>query len=96
MRRAGTSPDTHKRGGAVTWDIVPIPQYEPPPCDKPQPTGYDAEGCRYVNGLFKDVEAKDPAKAKQMREQARRGRDVWYNRQKITTRKNKGERGIRT
>ena len=74
----GTSPDTHKRGGAVTWDIVPIPQYEPPPCDKPQPTGYDAEGCRYVNGLFKDVEAKDPEKAKQMREQARRGRDVWY------------------
>ena len=76
--KEGTSPDTHKRGGAVTWDIVPIPQYEPPPCDKPQPTGYDAEGCRYVNGLFKDVEAKDPAKAKQMREQARRGRDVWY------------------
>lgn len=74
----GTSPDTHKRGGKVTWDYEPIPQYEPPPCDKPQPTGYDAEGCRYVMGLFKDVEEKDPAKAKQMRDQARRGRDVWY------------------
>jgi hypothetical protein len=43
-----------------------------------QPTGYDAEGCRYVLGLFKDVEAKDPAKANTMREQVRRGRDVWF------------------
>ena len=74
----GTSPDTHKRGGPVTWDYEPIPQYEPPPCDKPQPTGYDAEGCRYVLSLFKDVEAKDPEKARRMREQARRGRDVWF------------------
>ncbi|MBP6738667.1 MAG: hypothetical protein KA146_01695 [Leptospiraceae bacterium] len=72
----GTSPDSHKRGAAVTWDYQPIPQYEPPSCDKPQPTGYDAEGCRYVMGLFKDIE--DPEKAKQMREQARRGRDVWF------------------
>ena len=74
----GTSPDTHKRGGPVTWDYEPIPQYTPPPCDKPQPTGYDAEGCRYVMSLFKDVEAKNPEKAKLYREQVRRGRDVWY------------------
>ncbi len=74
----GTSMDTHKRGGKVTWDYQPIPQYIPPPCDQPQPTGYDAEGCRYVNALFTDVAAKDPAKAQQMREQARRGRDVWF------------------
>ncbi|MGH8530321.1 MAG: hypothetical protein ACRETN_10890 [Nevskiales bacterium] len=74
----GTSPYTHKFGAPITWDIVPIPQYVPPPCDQPQPTGYDAEGCRYVNALFKDVEKADPAKAKQLREQARRGRDVWF------------------
>ncbi|MCI0355130.1 MAG: hypothetical protein L0099_08835, partial [Acidobacteria bacterium] len=74
----GTSPYTHKRGGPITWDIVPIPQYVPPPCDQPQPTGYDAEGCRYVNSLFQDVEKSDPAKAKTLREQARRGRDVWF------------------
>jgi len=71
----GTSPDTHKRGGPVTWTYQPIPQYVPPPCTEVQPTGYDAEGCRYVLGLFKDVEAKDPIKANKMREQARRGRD---------------------
>lgn len=75
----GTSLEgTHTRGGPVTWDYQPIPQYIPPPCDQPQPTGYDAEGCRYVNSLFADVAAKDPAKAQKMREQARRGRDVWF------------------
>lgn len=74
----GKGPDTHRRGDAVTWRYEPIPQYAPPPCDQPQPTGYDAEGCRYVLGLFKDIEAADPAKARAMREQVRRGRDVWY------------------
>jgi hypothetical protein len=76
--KEGTSPDTHKRGGKVTWTYQPIPQYVPPPCSDMQPTGYDAEGCRYVLGLFKDVEAKDPIKANTMREQVRRGRDVWF------------------
>jgi hypothetical protein len=75
---AGTSPATHERGGPITWDIVPIPQAPPPPCDKPQPTGYDADSCRYVNALFKDLEKKDPAAARLAREQARRGRDVWF------------------
>lgn len=74
----GKSPDTHERGDPVTWAIEPIPQYTPPPCDQVQPTGYDAEGCRYVMALFKDVEAVDPEKAKLLREQARRGRDVWF------------------
>ncbi|WP_288108145.1 hypothetical protein [Limnobacter sp.] len=74
----GTSPQTHEFQGPITWKYVPIPQLPPPPCDQPQPTGYDAEGCRYVNSLFKDVEAKDPAKAKALREQVRRGRDVWF------------------
>ncbi len=60
----------------VTWKYVGIPQAAPPPCDKPQPTGYDAESCRYVNSLFKDVADKDKQKA--YREQARRGRDVWF------------------
>src|SRR5437868_6565409 len=69
---SGTSPDTHERGGPITWDIIPIPQATPPPCTEAQPTGYDAESCRYVNSLFKDVEAKDPAKAKALREQVRR------------------------
>lgn len=76
--KEGTSPDTHKRGDPVTWTSEPIPQYVPPPCSQPQPTGYDAEGCRYVGQLFKDVEAKDPAKALALREQVRRGRDVWF------------------
>lgn len=74
----GTSPETHRRGGPITWDYVPIPQYVPPPCSEPQPTGYDAEGCRYVAGLFKDVEATDPQRAAELREQIRRGRDVWF------------------
>ncbi len=76
--KEGTSADTHKRGDAVTWTSKPIPQYVPPPCTEAQPTGYDAEGCRYVAQLFKDVEAKDPAKAQAMRDQVRRGRDVWF------------------
>jgi hypothetical protein len=76
--REGTSPYTHEFQGPITWDIAPIPQKAPPPCDQPQPTGYDAEGCRYVNSLFKDLEKKDPAAARRAREQARRGRDVWF------------------
>lgn len=76
--KEGTSPDTHKRGDPVTWGFEAIPQYVPPPCTQAQPTGYDAEGCRYVAQLFKDVEAKDPAKAQAMRDQVRRGRDVWF------------------
>ena len=62
----------------VTWTYEGIPQTAPPPCDQPQPTGYDAESCRYVNALFKDVAATDPAKARRWREQVRRGRDVWF------------------
>lgn len=76
--KEGTGPDTHKRGDPVTWGIEPIPQYTPPPCSQPQPSGYDAEGCRYVAQLFGDVAAKDPAKAEEMRERVRRGRDVWF------------------
>ena len=60
----------------VTWTYEGIPQAAPPPCDQPQPTGYDAESCRYVNSLFTDV--TDPAKQKAYREQVRRGRDVWF------------------
>lgn len=74
----GTSPEEHERRGPITWDIVPIPQYDPPDCDQPQPTGYDAEGCRIANSLFKDVEATDPLKAAELRESVRRGRDVWF------------------
>lgn len=74
----GTSPASHEFQGPITWKIEPIPQAPPPPCDQPQPTGYDAESCRYVMSLFKDVEAVDPAKAKAYREQVRRGRDVWF------------------
>ena len=74
----GTSPEEHERGGPITWDIVPIPQYDPPDCDQPQPTGYDAEGCRIANSLYKDVEKVDPAKAAALRESVRRGRDVWF------------------
>lgn len=76
--RQGTSAYTHRRAGPITWDIVPIPQAAPPPCDKPQPTGYDAESCRYVNALFKDLEKTDKAAARVAREQVRRGRDVWF------------------
>jgi mono/diheme cytochrome c family protein len=76
--KPGTSPYNHPQGGPITWDIIPIPQAPPPPCDQPQPTGYDAESCRYVNALFKDIEKKDPAAARVAREQARRGRDVWF------------------
>lgn len=74
----GTSADDHERGGPVTWSYEPIPQYTPPPCDKPQPTGYDADTCRYVNSLYKDVEAKNPKRAKELREIVRKGRDVWF------------------
>lgn len=61
--KPGTSPYDHALGGPITWDIVPIPQKAPPPCDQPQPTGYDAESCRYVNSLFKDLAKTDPAAA---------------------------------
>lgn len=64
--------------GERPWKFAPIPQAAPPACDQAQPTGYDAESCRYVNSLFKDLEATDPAAAKAAREQARRGRDVWF------------------
>lgn len=74
----GHGPYNHKFQDPITWDIVPIPQAAPPPCDQPQPTGYDAESCRYVNSLFKDLEQRDPAAARIAREQARRGRDVWF------------------
>lgn len=55
---------------------APIPQEAPPPCDQPQPTKYDAEGCRIVNSMFTDVE--DPALRERYRETIRRGRDVWF------------------
>lgn len=74
----GTGPATHEFGAPITWGIVPIPQQAPPPCSEPQPSGYDAESCRYVNALFKDVEKADPVKARALREQVRRGRDVWF------------------
>ncbi|HEX4873243.1 MAG TPA: hypothetical protein VFV27_13105 [Nevskiaceae bacterium] len=74
----GTDPRNHPLGGPITWDIVPIPQAAPPPCDQPQPNGYEQESCRYVNALFQEVEASDPEKAKKLREQVRRGRDVWF------------------
>lgn len=64
--------------GERPWGFAPIPQAAPPPCDQPQPTGYDAESCRYVNSLFKDLEKADPAKAAAARERVRRGRDVWF------------------
>jgi len=77
--RDGSSPPHYPPfQGPITWDIVPIPQAPPPPCDQPQPTGYDAESCRYVNQLFKDLAKTDPAAAKLAREQVRRGRDVWF------------------
>ena len=64
--------------GERPWGFAPIPQAAPPPCDQPQPTGYDAESCRYGNSLFKDLEKTDPAKAAAARERVRRGRDVWF------------------
>ncbi len=54
----------------------PIPQAPPPPCDQPQRTLYDAEGCRIVNSMYKDVE--DPELRAKYREMIRRGRDVWF------------------
>lgn len=60
------------------WEISPIPQEPPPSCDQPQPTRYDADSCRYVNALFKDIERIDPERALRYRKQARRGRDVWF------------------
>jgi len=74
----GTSPATHEFKGKITWGFAPIPQAAPPPCDQPQPTGYDAESCRYVNSLFTDLAKTDPAKAQAARERVRRGRDVWF------------------
>ncbi|MEQ1440621.1 hypothetical protein AAG565_14785 [Fontimonas sp. SYSU GA230001] len=74
----GHGPYNHRFQDPISWDIVPIPQAAPPPCDQPQPTGYDADSCRYVNSLFKDLEKKDPAQARKARELVRRGRDVWF------------------
>jgi hypothetical protein len=68
----------HDWQGERPWQFAPIPQAAPPPCDQAQPTGYDAESCRYVNALFKDLEKTDPAKALAARERVRRGRDVWF------------------
>jgi hypothetical protein len=68
----------HEWQGPITWKFAPIPQPPPPPCDQPQPTGYDAESCRYVNSLWKDLEKTEPEKVKAWRERARRGRDVWF------------------
>lgn len=75
----GTGPfTTHEFQGPLTWENVPIPQAPPPPCDQPQPTGYDAESCRYVNNLFTELEETDPEAAQAARALARRGRDVWF------------------
>lgn len=74
----GTGPESHPLGGDITWEYVNIPEPVPLPCDQPQRTGYDAEGCRIVQSLFKDVEKTEPAKAAAYREQVRRGRDVWF------------------
>ena len=60
------------------WDIEPIPQAVPPPCDQPQPTLFDTEGCRYAQALFTDLAKTDPQQARRNREQVRRGRDVWF------------------
>ncbi len=54
----------------------PIPQPEPPPCDEPQPTRYDAEACRLVNSMYTEV--KDKAQRQRYRDIIRRGRDVWF------------------
>jgi len=61
-----------------SWDIVPIPQAAPPPCDQPQPTLFDAESCRYVRALFTELAQSDSQQALRNREQVRRGRDVWF------------------
>ena len=74
----GTSPATHEFKGKITWGFAPIPQAAPPPCDQAQPTGYDAESCRYVLSLFTELAKTDPAKAQAARERVRRGRDVWF------------------
>lgn len=76
--KEGYSPKTHEFKDPINWTYEPIPQKAPPPCTEPQPTGYDAESCRMANSLYKDVEAKDPQKAFELREQFRRGRDVWF------------------
>ena len=55
---------------------IPIPQAPPPPCDQPQPTKYDAEGCRLVQSMYTEV--ADPLLREQYREMIRRGRDVWF------------------
>jgi len=60
------------------WAAVPVAQAAPPPCHEPQPTGYDADSCRYVLALFKDREASDPEAVRRAREAVRRGRDVWF------------------
>lgn len=64
--------------GKPGWGFAPIPQAAPPPCDQAQPTGYDAESCRYANSLFVELAKTDPAKAQAARERVRRGRDVWF------------------
>lgn len=73
----GTSPDTFERGDKISWDIVPIPQYTPPPCSQPQPTGYDAEGCRIAN-VVADQPGLTEAQKEEVRNTVRRGRDVWF------------------
>ncbi len=54
----------------------PIPQAPPPPCDQPQRTGYDAEGCRIVSTMYQDV--ADPEARQKYQDIIRRGRDVWF------------------
>lgn len=73
-----TKPEDHQPRDPVTWTYEPIPQYTPPPCSEPQPTGYDAEGCRIALSLYKDLEQTDPDKAAKYREMVRKGRDVWH------------------
>lgn len=68
----------HQWHGERPWTFAPIPQAPPPPCDQAQPTGYDAESCRYVNSLFVELAKTDLAKAQAARERVRRGRDVWF------------------
>ncbi|MEJ2325634.1 MAG: hypothetical protein P8Y25_01960 [Chromatiaceae bacterium] len=60
------------------WEIVPVPEAPPPACDQPQPTGFDAEGCRYVRSLFQDLARQDPQRAHEYRQRVRRGREVWF------------------